>query len=318
MDSSITLSSLNFIKFIDQTIKSSVLLYQHFKTNKKYLVKAVSKSNHQQMQNDKLDHEYNMVSHISHPNIIRFLGKGCTETKAFIISEYMELGDLYGFIQKFGSRVVCFPQIKSFVQQEAFWRTLFIQVVNALVFLEKNSIAHCDVKPENIVLNEEFEAKLIDFEFYFRTIDQSNKEINCNKFWGSVSYMAPEIRELKKKPNCEYNPHFSDMFSLGTTFINLVFGNDFFGDDIQGSGNFNMKSIKNKNFDNIWKNCDKNNLVSHDFKDMAEKMLAYNPEERITFKKLKSHQWFNETMLSKDEMKSLIFNKKFIASEKYL
>ena len=40
---------------------------------------------------------------------------------------------------------------------------IYIQLKHIIQDLTKNSIFHCDIKPENIVINNEGELKIIDF-----------------------------------------------------------------------------------------------------------------------------------------------------------
>jgi MAP/microtubule affinity-regulating kinase len=42
---------------------------------------------------------------------------------------------------------------------------VFIQVLNAVVYLDKMNIVHRDFKTENILLNKHLELKIIDFGF---------------------------------------------------------------------------------------------------------------------------------------------------------
>ena len=48
---------------------------------------------------------------------------------------------------------------------EELCRHYFKQLLMAIHYLHSNGIAHRDIKPENIVLDQNYDAKLIDFGF---------------------------------------------------------------------------------------------------------------------------------------------------------
>ena len=44
-------------------------------------------------------------------------------------------------------------------------KIIFSQIINAIEYCHLNNISHCDIKPENLLLNDNFEIKLIDFGY---------------------------------------------------------------------------------------------------------------------------------------------------------
>jgi len=104
--------------------------------------------------------EFNIMSKIGyHPNIINLLdynleGREYISTKVYEISytvnEYCPNGSLYDHIKQYGpleESVACF---------------YFKQLVYAVKHLHDNNIAHCDIKPGNIFLDEYYNLKLAD------------------------------------------------------------------------------------------------------------------------------------------------------------
>lgn len=299
MDSILNFNSLIFLQKLEKSKRSSADLYQNPQTDRKYVVKYLPT-----MYDSSIDKEYNILSSISHPNIIK-AHLTSKNGKKILITEFMDMGDLLKFLEHYYPKLICLPKLKSFQNQENFWRSIFIQVLRALIFLKDLNLAHCDIKPENIVLNSDFEAKLIDFEFAFKTKKpDSEMFVMCDIACGSPSYLAPEIKE-KKIP---YNPYCSDIFSLGTTFINLILGKDVFNED-NLTGITGMKWVKNGNFSEMWNHYDQNNLMTKALKDMFEKMFAYKCEDRINLNQLINHEWFKGIIWSKDEMKNYLFKK---------
>ncbi|MCG3151571.1 MAG: Serine/threonine-protein kinase PrkC [bacterium] len=65
---------------------------------------------------------------------------------------------------------------------------LMIQLLEALVYLEKQGILHRDVKPANILMTQDFTIKLTDFGFAIRKDELTARNAHA----GTLYYMAPE------------------------------------------------------------------------------------------------------------------------------
>ena len=82
---------------------------------------------------------------------------------------------------------------------------------------ETNKSAHLDIKPDNFVITEEKQVKLIDMAFCV-SADKPTFSIN-----GSSIYMAPEVQESKIS-GMPYDPIKADIFSLGMLIFIIYFG----------------------------------------------------------------------------------------------
>lgn len=92
---------------------------------------------------------------------------------------------------------------------------IYKQILDGIVYLHENNVAHRDIKLENILLNEVLEVKLIDFGFSFCSLPTQKLKIFC----GTPSYMSPEI--VNKRP---YLGPPSDMWSMGILFYVMLCG----------------------------------------------------------------------------------------------
>eukprot|EP00826_Nyctotherus_ovalis_P034295 TRINITY_DN2834_c0_g1_i2.p1 TRINITY_DN2834_c0_g1~~TRINITY_DN2834_c0_g1_i2.p1 ORF type:complete len:224 (+),score=43.52 TRINITY_DN2834_c0_g1_i2:83-754(+) len=92
---------------------------------------------------------------------------------------------------------------------------LFKQIAMAIAYCHSKSVAHRDLKMENILITPQNYVKIIDFGFSVRT----KPDWKCKILCGTPNYMAPEI--ISKH---EYYPHPTDVWALGVIFYYILTG----------------------------------------------------------------------------------------------
>lgn len=93
---------------------------------------------------------------------------------------------------------------------------LMIQITDALEYAHKQSVVHRDIKPGNIILDDEIQRVTVtDFGIAFVA---DNSKTRTGTIMGSPYYMSPE-QVLGKRVDGR-----SDIFSLGVTFYQLLSG----------------------------------------------------------------------------------------------
>ena len=85
---------------------------------------------------------------------------------------------------------------------------------DGLKYLLDKDILHRDLKPQNILLTNEYNIKITDFGFARKI----NKDVLLNTLCGSPMYMAPEI--INKQ---DYN-YKSDLWSVGVILYQMFYG----------------------------------------------------------------------------------------------
>lgn len=214
--------------------------------------------------------EIAILSQMDHMNIIKMPTWIETPTQYNLVMEYVSDRSLYSYLKSKPTRRVS--------ESEA--RNIFKQITAAIDYCHSRSIAHRDVKLENIILDDQSRVKLIDFGF---AIACSKERLNV--FCGTPSYMAPEI--VSKK---EYFGPPVDVWSLGIVMFSLI------------CGKFPFKGTDEKD---LYRKIAKGQFeipaeVSHTAKSLLQKILVVNPAERITTRQILQDPWItfqpNSTM----------------------
>ena len=173
---------------------------------------------------------------------------------------------------------------KSYSEADA--RDLVIKMLKAVSYCHQRKIAHCDMKPKNLLLmsddNDSF-IKLADFGFAARVHESKSLTKQC----GTPFFVAPEI--LTRKP---YDQQ-SDMWSVGCIVFLLLSGTLPFLGRSQKELFRKIVAGKYEFSDSSW------NDVSDDAKDLVKRMLVLDPDKRITAKEAVRHPWL---MIAKDRL----------------
>lgn len=101
---------------------------------------------------------------------------------------------------------------------------IFRQLVSAISYLHSLKIVHRDIKDENIVIDDKFQIKLIDFG----TAAYITPGTRFATFSGTVDYCSPEILLGNKY----FGPEL-DVWTCGITLYTLIFCENAFQDSIE-------------------------------------------------------------------------------------
>ncbi|KAJ5073982.1 ankyrin repeat-containing protein [Anaeramoeba ignava] len=132
---------------------------------------------------DDFNNELNMLSKLSHPNIVQFIGSCTTEPNMALVMEYCSGGSLYSYLH---SETPISDEKKL---------AFSLDITKGVMYLHANNIIHRDLKSPNILLDKNENAKITDFGLS-KTIDSTRNQLNT--FVGTVNWMAPEVMSGEK------------------------------------------------------------------------------------------------------------------------
>jgi serine/threonine protein kinase len=88
-------------------------------------------------------------------------------------------------------------------------------LIEGLAYLHKIYIAHRDIKPDNLLVDENFCLKIIDFGV---STQLKNEDEEVSDYCGTKGWIAPEIR----REMGAYNPIRADRWSCGLVILHLL------------------------------------------------------------------------------------------------
>ncbi|XP_046868257.1 serine/threonine-protein kinase par-1 isoform X6 [Drosophila willistoni] len=206
--------------------------------------------------------EVQIMSSVQHPNIIHIYEVFENREKMVLVMEFAAGGELYDYLS----------ERKVLSEEEA--RRIFRQVATAVYYCHKHKICHRDLKLENILLDEQGNAKIADFGLSNVFDDQRL----LGTFCGSPLYASPEIVE-----GTPYQGPEVDCWSLGVLLYTLVYGSMPF----DGS---NFKRLVKQISQGDYYEPRKPSRASTLIRDM----LTVCPRKRATIEQICSHWWVNE------------------------
>ena len=110
--------------------------------------------------------------------------------------------------------------------------------------------------------------------------------------------MAPEV------PTKNYEGSKADIFAAGVILFIMYAGNPPFEKAAPNDPYY--KLVKDKNFNTFWKAHSRRRpagFFSDNFKDIFQRMVAYNPKDRLKIEEIATHPWVKNVVSSNAEIK---------------
>ncbi len=145
---------------------------------------------------------------LRHKNIVAIYDVRSLPDLIYIVMELIEGETLLHTIQRSGSRLAVRDALR-----------LGYQVARALAHAHEKGIVHRDVKPSNIMVGLDGDAKLIDFGLAKNLHELSLGITSDGETLGTVGYMAPEQVRTAREAD-----HRADVYGLGATLFHCLAG----------------------------------------------------------------------------------------------
>ncbi|KAJ0264305.1 receptor-like protein kinase [Hirschfeldia incana] len=155
--------------------------------------------------------EVEAIGHVRHKNLVRLLGYCVEGTHRMLVYEYMNNGNLEQWLHGDMSH-------QGHLTWEARIKVL-VGTAKALAYLHEAiepKVVHRDIKSSNILMNDNFDAKLSDFGL--AKLLGADKSYVSTRVMGTFGYVAPEYANsglLNEK---------SDVYSFGVVLLEAVTG----------------------------------------------------------------------------------------------
>lgn len=244
--------------------------------NKKYAVKIIKTDNKFNGNEQMTFMRESMILHkLSHPSILNFIGINFQsfddnyDFEPSIITEYLSNGSLHSILakEKKGKKNPKWNSTKKY--------KCLLGIADAMRYLHKQGILHLDLKPLNILIDDDFNPKIGDFglskcfpESFTKSVKMTIKNIE-----GSPLYMAPEMLDDDK--------HFGyavDVYAFGLIAYQIVTENEPFYELGEEINIFQIINAIQSDFKHTFPQ-----KVPIKTKNLIEKCISKNPKDRPSF-----------------------------------
>ncbi|XP_058095516.1 G-type lectin S-receptor-like serine/threonine-protein kinase SD2-5 [Magnolia sinica] len=153
--------------------------------------------------------EVETIGNIHHFNLVRLIGFCAERSHQLLVYEYMSNGSLDSWI---------FDRNKNQVLDWLTRKKIILDIAKGLAYLHeecRQRIVHLDIKPQNILLDDNFNAKVSDFGLS-KLMDRDQSQVQTT-MRGTPGYLAPEWQQLRVTLKV-------DIYSFGIVVLEIVCG----------------------------------------------------------------------------------------------
>lgn len=238
--------------------------------------------------------EISLLKELKHPNIVCLEDVLMEESRLYLIFEFLSM-DLKKYMDSLPSQKVMDPELV---------RSYLYQITNAILFCHRRRVLHRDLKPQNLLINKDGVIKVADFGLgrsFGVPVRIYTHEIVT--LW----YRAPEVLLGSPRYSCPV-----DIWSIGCIFAEMATRKPLFQGDSEIDQLFRMFRILRTPTEEIWPGvtslpdykatfpCWTQNQLTNQLKnlntaglDLLQKMLTYDPVNRISAKRVLEHPYFD-------------------------
>lgn len=177
-------------------------------TNEDVFIKVLNVSDERkEIVQELFKREVRALKLLNHESIVKYLDSGLSSSgEPFIVMEYFAGYTLYKLIQE------------ELLNNETKFE-ITIKIIDAIIYSHEKNIIHRDIKPQNILIDEDYNLKIIDFGIS-KIIGLSYNPSATLKDYMTIRYAAPEQLQRKEVTLL------SDLYSLGLVIAYIFIGEE--------------------------------------------------------------------------------------------
>jgi serine/threonine protein kinase len=254
----------DFRKLIGHGGFAEVFLVSHVRFEAQFVAKVMTfDTSELDEKRDVFESEIHALLKLNHSNIIRMYDHFDIGVQFFLILEYCPGGSLRDEILEGDGLIV--PRFME----------VATQVIDALAYCHSHNIAHRDIKPGNILLDQHRDCKIADFGLCMATT--AGRKLR--QFGGSIMYTAPEIAQKKA-----HDPMAADVWALGVVLTMMITGTGPFKCDCLGE----LRQLSAQGAITFKR------PVPPPIEELIRHMIVVDPDARLTMAQVRSHKLFRE------------------------
>ena len=199
--------------------------------------------------------ESKAISLLNHSNIVKVYDVSVSENLQYIVMEYVDGMTLREYLNERGGKLTSRETVH-----------FISQILKALDHAHRNGVVHRDIKPQNIMLLDNGQLRMMDFGI--ARISRAENQLTGGKAMGSVHYISPE---QAKGDETDFT---SDIYSVGVMMYEMLSGHlPFDADDVVEVA---IKQISDKpqSLQELAPN------VPHGLVEITERAMAKRPDNR--------------------------------------
>ncbi|XP_050068470.1 serine/threonine-protein kinase PAK 5 isoform X1 [Anopheles maculipalpis] len=220
---------------------------------------------------DRVYREIAVLKKLDHPNVVKLVEvlDDPLEDSLYLVFELVQQGE-----------VLSIPTDTPLSEERA-WN-IFRDVLLGVEYLHYQRIIHGDLKPANLLLSDSGSVKVADLGVCNEFLGE-DAAMNNGSTAGTPAFRAPETLLPGQH---FYNGKAADIWALGATLFSLVHGNvPFIATSVPGV----YEKIKNDPLE-----YPANSSISVELRDLINRMLDKDPQQRITLPQIKEHAWLTK------------------------
>ena len=149
--------------------------------------------------------ESKAISLLNHPNIVKVYDVSVNDQLQYIVMEYVDGMTLREYLNERGGKLTSRETVH-----------FISQILKALEHAHANGVVHRDIKPQNIMLLDNGQLRMMDFGI--ARISRAENQLLSGKAMGSVHYISPE-QAKGDETDCT-----SDIYSVGVMMYEMLSG----------------------------------------------------------------------------------------------